>query len=205
MDLEQAIRERGSVKSYDPALGPDEAELAAIFGLVVRSPSSFNLQHWRFVAVRDHATRQALMAAAWNQAHVGQAAVDVVVCGKLLAHHDAERCFAGAPAAVRERLVPMIGGFYEGKPALQRDEAIRSGSLAAMTLMLVAQARGWSTCPMIGFDPRKFAAILGIPDDHVPVMLVTLGKGAAKALPSGRLPLREVVHLDRFDGPGLPG
>ena len=45
--------------------------------------------------------------------------------------------------------------------------------------------------------------ILGIPEDHVPVMLVTLGKGAAPARPSGRLPLAEVARFDTFDGPGL--
>lgn len=205
MELEQAIQQRGSVKAYDPDVTLDDAELAAIFRLVERTPSSFNLQHWRFVCVRDHGLRQELMAASWNQPHVGQAAVDVVVCGKLGAHEDAARCWSEAPAEVAARMVPMIGGFYAGKEQLQRDEAIRSGSLAAMTLMLVAQSRGWNTCPMIGFDPRKVSAILGIPDDHVPVVLITLGKGGAAPFPSGRLPLSETVRLDRFDGEGLKG
>jgi len=203
MDLDQAIEQRGSVKSYDPGVSLDDAELAAIFERVQRSPSSFNLQHWRFVCVRDHDTRQRLMAASWNQTHVGQCSVDVVICGKLDAHDDAARCWEGAPQEVADKLVPMIGGFYSRNAQLQRDEAIRSGSLAAMTLMLVAQARGWSTCPMIGFDPVKLTEIIALPDNHIPVMLVTLGKGATPAHYSPRLPMSETVMLDRFGGPSL--
>jgi len=203
MDLAAAIQSRGSVKAYDPDHVVSDDQLKQLFALVVRSPSSFNLQHWRFIAVRDAATRQALMAAAWGQSHVGQCSVDVVVCGKLLAHEDAPEIFADAPAEMASRMLPMIQGFYAGKPQLQRDEALRSGSLAAMTLMLAAQDLGLATCPMIGFDPVKVAAILGIPDDHVPVMIVTLGKATRPARPTGRLPLQRVVKLGRFDGPGL--
>jgi nitroreductase len=125
------------------------------------------------------------------------------VCGKLTAHEDAVEVFADAPAELAGRMLPMIQGFYTGKPQLQRDEALRSGSLAAMTLMLVAQDMGLSTCPMIGFDATKVAGLLGIPDDHVPVMIVTLGKGTRPARPTSRLPVERVVKLDRFDGPGL--
>jgi nitroreductase len=203
MELADAILGRGSVKAYDPAVTIDDAELSAIFDLVLRTPSSFNLQHWRFVCVRDAETRAALMGASFGQKHVGECSVDVVICGKLQAHEDAQAAWADAPEEVQARMVPMIQGFYSEDQQLQRDEAIRSGSLAAMTLMLVAQSRGWSTCPMIGFDPRKVASSLGIPDDHVPVMIVTLGKGASEARPSSRFAADEVVKLERFDGAGL--
>lgn len=43
-------------------------------------------------------------------------------------------------------------GMYKDNCQLQRDEAIRSGSLAAMTLMLVAKGQGLVSTPMIGFD-----------------------------------------------------
>ena len=203
MDLADAIRARGSVKSYEPEHEISDAELKELFELVVRSPSSFNLQHWRFVAVRDQALKDQVMAAAWGQTHLGEASIDVVVCGKLPAHEDAEEIWSAAPPEVASKMVPMIGGFYCGNPALQRDEAVRSGSLAAMTLMLVAQSMGLSTCPMIGFDPGKVAEILSIPDDHVPVMIVTLGKGLTAARPTARLPVERVVMLDRFGGEGL--
>ncbi len=203
MEVQDAVRARGSVKSYDPAHVVTDEDLKRLFEVVIRTPSSFNLQHWRFLAVRDAELKNAIMGAAWGQKHLGEASVDVVVCGKLGAHEDAARIWAEAGEDVAGKMVPMIQGFYGKNAALQRDEAIRSGSLAAMTLMLVAEDMGLSTCPMIGFDPARVSEILGIPSDHVPVMIVTLGKGTSAARPSGRLPVDEVVRLDQFDGPGL--
>ena len=46
------------------------------------------------------------------------------------------------PSDQRASLLSMIDGFYDGNPELQRDEAVRSASLAAMTLMLAARNRG---------------------------------------------------------------
>jgi nitroreductase len=203
MDLEQVIRARRSVKVHETSHEIPDEDLRRLFELTVRSPSSFNLQHWRFIAVRDQVVKEKLMAAAWGQSHLGEASVDVVVCGKLTAYDDAEEIYSSAPPEVGQKMVPMIGGFYSTNDGLQRDEAIRSASLAAMTLMLLAQDMGYSTCPLIGFDPAKVSEILSIPEDHVPVMIVTLGKGAEPGRETDRLPVERVVMLDAFDGPPL--
>lgn len=204
MELDDAIRSRRSHKSYDPDFEVTDDLLRELFSLVQHSPSSFNLQHTRFVVVRDEGKRRQLMEAAWGQKHIGAAPADVVVCAKLTAHEDADRVQQHAPPAVREKVVSMIEGIYDGKPRLQRDEAIRSGSLASMTLMLAARSLGLDTCPMIGFDPKKVAAIVGLDDDHIPVMLITLGKkGDADPFPTSRLGLGDTVKLESLDGPGL--
>ncbi len=203
MELEQALSERRSVKSYDPQHEISDDLLRELFEKVVRSPSSFNLQHWRFVLVRDAERRQQMQAACYGQSHVGECSVDVVVCGKLDAHEDAGRVWADAPAEVTSKMVPMIGGFYATNDQLKRDEAIRSASLASMSLMLMARSMGLDTCPMIGIDPKKVAALIELPDDHIPVMLITLGKAATEGRPSSRLPVNEVVQLETFGGPGL--
>ena len=87
---------------------------------------------------------------------------------------------------------------------LQRDEAIRSGALAAMSLMYAAKARGYDTGPMIGFDPEAVSDLLDIPADHIPVMMVVLGKCLGKQpARRGRHPVREVVRLESMRGKGL--
>jgi putative NAD(P)H nitroreductase len=135
---------------------------------------------------------------------VAQASAVIIVLGYLKAHRDAAEICADAPEAVRQMLVPMISGAYQGKTDLQRDEAIRSGSLASMTLMLAALEMGYSTCPMIGFDPEGVCEFLGVDEFHIPVMMVTLGKPVGEpARKSGRLPVSSVVNLESFDGPGL--
>ncbi|MFT7463868.1 MAG: nitroreductase, partial [Pseudohongiellaceae bacterium] len=165
MELEQALNERRSVKSYDPQHVISDAELRKLFEMVVRSPSSFNLQHWRFVLVRDAGRREKMQVACYGQSHVGECSVDVVVCGKLDAHEDAAQAWADAPSDVISKMVPMIGGFYATNEQLKRDEAIRSASLAAMSLMLMARSMGLDTCPMIGIDPKKVAELIELPDN----------------------------------------
>ena len=197
MDVAQAILTRRSVRTFDPDHEIDDATLEEIFELVTRSPSSFNLQHWRFVVVRDQERKDRLRTASFGQGHVGEASAVVVIAAKLDAHEDAARVQEHVPDdEQRGNLVRMIQGFYANKPQFQRDEAIRSASLAAMTLMLVAPSKGLATCPMIGFDPAQVTEIVDLPDNCLPVMLVVLGKPAAgEPFPTSRLPLAEVVKF----------
>jgi nitroreductase len=187
MEFSDLARARRSVKSYDPAHAVTDAELRALFELVALTPTSFNLQHQRFVVVRDPARKRALRAAAMNQPQVESASAAVVVLGKLDAH-----------AGRGER----IENYYAGKPALARDEAIRSASLAAMTLMYAALDAGYASGPMIGFDPDAVARVIELPPGYVPVMLVVIGKPAGEPRPrADRLPLSESVRLETFAAP----
>lgn len=74
-----------------------------------------------------------------------------------------------------ETWAQMAQGAYGSNPEFRRDEAIRSASMAAMALMFAAQARGFSTGPMIGFNPKALTELLGTGNRYLPVMTVTLG------------------------------
>jgi nitroreductase len=156
------------------------------------------------VVVRSPERRAALCKLAWGQRQVEQASAVILVLGHLKAHRDAGEIFAQAPEPVREQMVPLISGVYQGKPDLQRDEAIRSGSLASMTLMLAAEAKGYATCPMIGFDPEGVCEHLGVDENHIPVMMICLGKrGGDEPRQTSRHAIGRVVRLERMDGPSL--
>ena len=204
MNFSELLQTRRSVKKYDPNQTIDDATLHALFEDVILSPSSFNLQHWQFIAVRDPEVKKQLRAAAWGQPQVEEAAVTILVLGKLNAHDDATRIYAESPEELRSRLVPMIAGFYDHNPQKQHDEALRSGSLASMSLMLAARARGFDTGPMIGFDPEAVCTILKVPANYIPVMMIVLGHRLEDPRPRDyRKPVSEVVKLDSMEGPGL--
>lgn len=204
MEFQDVVNKRQSIKRYVSDHDITDAELRRLFELTTRSPSSFNLQHWRFVVIRDRSVRARLREVCFGQEQAETASAVVVIAGKLDAHRDAPAIYADAPESVREMLLPMIERFYGSNAAAQREEAVRSGSLAAMTLMLAAEDMGYSTCPMVGFNPKALAPMAGLDDNYVPVMLVAVGKAAGgDRSPSGRLPLSEVVRLERLDGPGL--
>jgi len=199
MDTLTAIKERRSVKHYDSQHSMTEAEINGLLELALLSPTSFNMQNWRFLVISDPAIRQEIQAASWNQAQVTEASILILLCADLNAHRGSERYWVNAPEPVKQMLVPMIGPFYEDKSELQRDEAMRSVGIAGQTLMLAAKAMGYDSCPMIGFDPVKVAEIIRLPEDHVIGMMLPIGKAVKDAnARGGQLPYDEVVFRDRF-------
>lgn len=200
MDTFTAIRERRSVKHYDPNHRLSEAELERLLALAALSPTAFNIQHWRFVVVEDLGLRQQIRAYSWDQAQVTDASALIIVCADLKAwEKQPERYWANAPEEVRTALLPMISGFYQNKADLQRDECLRSCGMAAQNLMLAAKAMGYDSCPMDGFDFEAVARLINLPQDHLISMFVVIGKALEAARPrGGQLPLSEIVIRDRF-------
>lgn len=199
METLSAIKERRAVKHYDPNHKMSEAEIKTLFDMALLSPTSFNMQNWRFVVVTDPEKRQKIQDAAWNQAQVTEASILVILCANLHAYENGARYWVNAPQPVQEMLVPMIEPFYKDKPELQRDEAMRSVGIAAQTLMLAAKSMGYDSCPMIGFDPTKVAEIIQLPENHIIGMMLPIGKAVKEANPrGGQLDYSEVVFSNGF-------
>jgi nitroreductase len=200
MNVSQAIQERRSVKAYDPHHQMAEAEIKQLLSLAMLSPTAFNIQNWRFVVVTDPALRREIRKVSWGQAQVEEASVLIVLTADLKAWEKApERYWQNAPKPVQDFLVPAIGQYYSGNELVQRDEAMRSCGMAAMTIMLAAKEMGYDTCPMDGFDFDAVAHLLNLPDDHIPVMFVVVGKALKPAQPrGGQLAMDQVVVYNKF-------
>ncbi len=201
MDTLTAIQERRSIKKYDTSFKMPEADVQKLLDLALLSPTSFNIQNWRFVVVRDPQQKKKLRAAAWDQAQVEDAQLTIVLCGDVKSWaKEPERYWRNAPEGTRQVLVPMIEQFYSNSgEQVQHDEVMRSCGIAAQTLMLAAKAMGYDSNPMIGFDPKQVAELIGLPEGHVIAMMLVIGKGIGAAHPrGGQLGKSEVVFTDRF-------
>ena len=200
MNTLEAIHARRAIKQYDPEHRLTEDEIRTLLNAALQAPTAFNLQHWRFVVVRDPELRRQIRAVAWDQAQVTDASLLVILCADLGAwHKQPERLWKDAPQAVQDILVPAIQQYYTGREQVQRDEAMRSCGLAGMTLMLAAKDLGYDSCPMDGFDFDAVARLIGLPEDHVISFMVAIGKGTQPAWPKpGQLPYEEVVIDNRF-------
>ncbi|MBC7786031.1 MAG: nitroreductase family protein [Methylophilaceae bacterium] len=200
MNVIQAIETRRSVKAFDSNHQMTQAEIDQLLSLAMLSPTAFNIQHWRFVVVSDPVLRHQIRAVSWNQAQVEQASLLIVITADLQAWaKQPERYWKNAPKAVADQLVPAIGHFYTGQETMQRDEAMRSCGMAAMTIMLAAKEMGYDTCPMDGFDFDAVAKLLNLPADHTPTMFIVVGKALQPARPrSGQLAMNEVVVQNTF-------
>jgi len=179
--VKTAIESRISSSRFDSSRVVPEADIRELVRLATLAPSAYNCQNWRFIAVRTHGGKTALQAQAFGQPKVGGAAVVFIIVGKL----DTVARLPGILQASVEAgvLAPDIAGrwlamscqSYDGNPERQRDEAFRSASLAAMTLMLAAQGMGLASCPMSGFDAAGVARAFALHASEIPVLLVAVG------------------------------
>ena len=200
MNITDAIENRRSVKHYDPEHVMPEEDLAELIRLTKLAPSSFNMQNYRLLVIRDKELLQQIRAVAWDQAQVTDASVLFILCADLNAHNaDPATYWSHAPQEVQDILGPMIQPFYDGKDQLIRDEGIRSSALAGMTLMLAAKGLGYDSCPMIGFDGEAVAKLVNLPEHYVLSFMIPVGKQSKPAWDRGaRLPDETVVTYDRF-------
>jgi nitroreductase len=200
MQVRDAIQQRRSIKHFDPNHVMDQNEIDTLLSHAILSPTAFNIQNWRFVVVKDKNLRQKIREVSWGQAQVEEASLFIVLVADLMAwNKNPSRYWKDAPKPVQDYLVPAIHQYYDGKPQVQRDEAMRSCGMAAMNLMLHAKSMGYDTCPMDGFDFDKVAELLNLPKDHAPAMFVCIGKGIKEPWPrGGQLSLDEVVIQNQF-------
>lgn len=200
MDTIAAIEGRRAVKHFDPNHEMTEQEVEKLLSLAMKSPTAFNLQHWRFVVVQDKEVRQQVRAAAWGQAQVTEASLLIMMCADMGAwNKEPENYWKLAPQEVQDMLVPAITGYYNGNERVQRDETMRSCGIAAQTIMLAAKAMGYDSCPMDGFDFDAVGKLINLPEDHVITMLVVVGKGVKQPWPRpGQLPYEKVVVTNHF-------
>ncbi len=200
MDTLEAIYARRSVKQYDPEHRMTDAEITKLFEAAIQAPTSFNIQHWRFVHVKDPEVRKQIRAVGNDQAQMTEASLLIVMTADMKAwQKDPARYWVNAPKEVAELLVNWMGPFHEGREELQRDEANRSMGMAMQTIMLAAKAMGYDSCPMIGFDFEPVAKLINLPADHCLGPMIAVGKGTKEAWPKpGQLPLSEVLVTDRF-------
>jgi nitroreductase len=200
MDVMTAVEARRAVKQFDPDHKMTEEEIRKLMSLVVLSPTAFNIQHWRFVLVRDRGLRENIRAVSWMQPQITDASMLVIICADLKAwERQPERYWHNAPHDVREGVLAAIEEYYQGREQVQRDEAMRSCGIAAQTMMLTAKALGYDSCPMDLSDLDEVARLINLPEDHAIAMFVAIGKGARDPWPrAGQLPLNQVMQVDRF-------
>ncbi len=184
-DAISIIKERTSANNFDSTHHLSQAEIEELVQLTINTPTSFNMQNWRLIAVSSSEKKAQLKALAFNQPKVGDAAVTFIVVGNAMGYQDLPHVIkpmldAGAiDQAAYDGWIGMANGMYDNNSQLQRDEAIRSGALASMTLMYAAQAKGLVSGAMIGFDAPGVAKAFHLGEHEVPVMLIAVGKPAA--------------------------
>ncbi len=201
MNAFEAMARRISANKFDPSTSLSEDDIRELVGHATTAPSAFNIQHWRFVAITKKEDKERLKAVAYGQQKIADAAVTFIVLGDLRGAEKLPEILAHSVAsgvidqAAADAWVKMTSGTT---PEAAHDEALRSASLASMSLMIAAEAKGLASCPMIGFDGAAVKKEFGISDRYAIAMLIAVGNAAQGNSPKKyRLPVDEVLAFDR--------
>lgn len=191
---------RKATRAYDSHFKLDTSTIEKLLKLAQAAPSSFNIQHCRFVLVEDDNLRQKIRDVAMNQAQITDASLLVIVCAKIDAWKESiTQKWAHTNVEVQGFIRQSIDKFYQNNTEMQRDEAIRSSGMASQNLMLAAEGMGLQSGPMVGFDFGKVAELIRLPSNYIISNFVVIGKGVEAHSPkSSRLPLNEIMIKNTF-------
>ncbi|MBI2678923.1 MAG: nitroreductase family protein [Candidatus Koribacter versatilis] len=215
--LSEVVRERRATPHFDPSAPVHEGDLAKILSAGLHAPSGYNLQPWRFVVVRDPEQRKKLRAAAMNQPKVEEAPVVIVACGdkegwkkgdlddalEMAKEHgyggDAEH------AVVKKNVTGFLGSQPGSAGGIAPDLGVwvnRHVMIAFTTVMWMAEALGYDTAPMEGFDEASVKKLLHIPDSVRVVALLAIGHRKGEDKPyGGRFPIERLCFADDWGKP----
>ena len=133
MELFDAIYQRRAIKAFDPAHTISADDEQKLFEAAIQAPTSFNIQHWRFVVVRDKALRAEMRKLGNDQAQITDSSLLVIMTADMKAwQKNPARYWTEAPKEVADLLVGWMGPFHDGREWLQRDEAQRSIGMARL-------------------------------------------------------------------------
>ena len=210
-ELSNIIRERHSIRHYDPDFKISDDEIKEIIKEAVYAPSGNNLQSWRFLIITDQKLKEKIYAVSNEQQQVLKASALIIVLGDLKGYQRVDEIFTRSVEVgivteeyKNSKIAKVIDTFEKensryGNPNWKRELVIIDGSLAAMQLMLVAKSRGYDTVPMIGYNMEGMRKVLNIPDRYVNVLMIPIGKAISPAHPTLRLDVDEITFWNGID------
>ncbi len=202
METIQAIRERRSINFFQPGREIPKDTLLELLNIANLSPSSFNLQPWKVMVVKDPERKKTLRKCAFNQPKVEEASVVLILIAdpkgveeNLERVLDSWQQLGYIKPEARDPSREMAKNLYGTEESLKRKIfAVKNTALFAMNLMIAAKGLGLDTHPMDGFDEELIKKEFAIPPDKIIPMLIAVGylKEGVKLLPRAfRRPIDE--------------
>ena len=208
-ELSACLSWRYAVKHFAPGRLIPEPQWSALELALQLSPSSYGLQPWRFLVIRDSWTRNRLLNASMGQTKVVDCSHLVVFAARTdITELDISR-WVSRIAAVRQDSESNLVNLHSAmssdlvtgpRHAIAADWSKRQVYLALGVFLASAAMLGIDTCPMEGFDPQGYDDILGLRSTgYTATVVATAGYRSpddpAAAEPKVRFPIADVVTI----------
>ncbi len=195
------FKNRRSVHGYSPKQVTNNV-ISQIFEAARWTPSAHNAQPWRFIIIRDLATKRKLaeaMADRWNQDMKKNGVPRVN--RENLTRASIEQ-FINAPILVIACLTMEDMDTYPDRrrQKIEHILAVQSVAAAIENMLLAVHAQGlgacWFCAPL--FCQSEVRRVLGVPSSVDPQALITIGYAASEPEPPPRKPLGNMVYNNRW-------
>jgi nitroreductase len=197
MELQEAIRTRRMVRSYDPDRPVPRETLEMLLNLAIRAPSAGHTQGWRFLVLDDITSRASFWSATaeppadeWLRRM--QTAPAIIVC------------FSDRDAYLDRYAEPDKGWTDRDEDRWPIPYWHVDTGMAALIVLLAAHDIGLAGC-FFGVPPQRWPALaeaFAVPAGLEPVGVVSLGYPApdrrSPSLKRGRRSVDEVVAYGSF-------
>ena len=179
-----------SIRAFRDEPVPAEV-LHAIVRAAQQASTSSNMQAYSVIRVTDSGLRSELAAVAGQQQYVETCPEFLVWCA------DMERLRIAA--GLDPSAMPCNAEAYT--------IAVIDAALAAQNAAVAAESLGYGICYIgaVRNDIAKTAALLGLPKRVVPLFGMCVGRPDQAPLLRPRLPLRAVLHENRYDASAYAG
>ncbi|HUO10560.1 MAG TPA: NAD(P)H-dependent oxidoreductase [Phycisphaerae bacterium] len=170
--LLDTLQWRYATKKYDPERKIPEATWRTLEDALLLAPSSYGLQPWKALVIKNSGVRAKLRPVAWGQSQVTDASHLVVFAA--MKNITAEYIDSYIQRIADVRSIPadalkdyrnmMVGDIVNGpRSSWAQAWAQRQAYIGLGLLLESAAFLGIDATPMEGFDPAKFDEILGLP------------------------------------------
>ncbi|WP_155592256.1 nitroreductase family protein [Lysinibacillus cavernae] len=202
--LKKIMFERKSVRKYNSNAVISRETIMQLLEDATSSPSSSNMQPWRFIVIDDKDIQKNINFFSFNQEQIETASAIIAIIGDTEMYLNADEIYAKnvelgyMPEAVASNLAQNSKEMYSAssKEALQNIVHFDAG-LISMQIMLLAKEMGYDTVAMGGFDKLKFAEYMQLPSNEIPILLLAIGEAAAPAYGSSRMPIERLVRFNK--------
>lgn len=169
-DLITSLNWRYATKKFDSTKKLSDEQLEKITESLRLSASSYGLQPWKFVMVKNPETREKLKEVAWNQTQITDASHLFVLCIR----KDIDASFVdhfiksiSETRGISEETLKGYSDMMKGTISKLSNDEINQWSARQLYISLgtaLASAAFYEidACPMEGFDNAKFDEILGL-------------------------------------------
>jgi nitroreductase len=206
----KVIQDRRSIREYT-AEPVSDSDLALILEAARQAPSGENAQPWRYVVVRDPATRKKLGALAGGGS--GRRFTAEFVTKKMQERFTSLEDEAKKKAAFEKLTSGRVSAFLAdapvdlvvcGKKDVWDLPFDTSAAIENILLMVTALNLGacWVIAPCIDIrDEERIKSLLGIPEGFKAISIISIGHPTRPHRPRPRIALKDLVFDENWGNP----